>query len=256
MIKSGLVSVSFRNKEVDEIISLVRKANLSCIEWGGDVHVPHGDTKKAKEVYQKTIDAGLIVAAYGSYYKAGESEESGLSFESVLSSAKELHAPTIRVWAGNKDSKDADLNYREKVVNDLLRIANISEKENISISLEYHVHTLTDSDESTKKLMEDAKHKNILFYWQPPVNLSIEECKKGLKTVLPRLSNVHVYHWTYENGEYIRFPLIDGYVNWSEYFRIIKEFKKDHFAMLEFIKNDSEEQLIEDAKTLNKLITE
>jgi len=256
MIKSGLVSVSFRNKEVDEIIFLVKKANLSCIEWGGDVHVPHGDTKKAKEVYQKTIDAGLIVAAYGSYYKAGESEESGLSFERVLSSAKELHAPTIRVWAGNKDSKDADLNYREKVVNDLLRIANISEKENISISLEYHVHTLTDSDESTKKLMEDAKHKNILFYWQPPVNLSVEECKKGLKTVLPRLSNVHVYHWTYENGEYIRFPLIDGYTNWSEYLRIIKEFKKDHFAMLEFIKNDSEEQLIEDAKILNKLITE
>jgi sugar phosphate isomerase/epimerase len=256
MIKSGLVSVSFRNKEVDEIISLIKKANLSCIEWGGDVHVPHGDTNKAKEVYQKTIDAGLIVAAYGSYYKAGESEESGLSFERVLSSAKELHAPTIRVWAGNRDSKDADLNYREKVVNDLLRIANISEKENISISLEYHVHTLTDSDESTKKLMEDAKDKNILFYWQPPVNLSVEECKKGLKTVLPRLSNVHVYHWTYENGEYIRFPLIDGYANWSEYFRIIKEFKKDHFAMLEFIKNDSEEQLIEDAKILNKLITE
>jgi len=256
MIKSGLVSVSFRNKGVDEIISLVKEANLSCIEWGGDVHVPHGDTRKAKEVYKKTIEAGLLVAAYGSYFKAGESEESGLPFERVLSSAKELHAPTIRVWAGNKDSKDADLSYREKVVNDLIRIANISEKENISISLEYHIHTLTDSDDSTKRLMEEVNHNNILFYWQPPVNLSLEDCKKGLKTVLPRLSNVHVYHWTYENGEYIRFPLIDGYSNWLEYFKLIKEYNKDHYAMLEFLKNDSELQLIEDAKILNKLINE
>ena len=37
-MKSGLVSVSFRQKTPLEICALCRKANLSAVEWGGDVH--------------------------------------------------------------------------------------------------------------------------------------------------------------------------------------------------------------------------
>jgi sugar phosphate isomerase/epimerase len=179
-----------------------------------------------------------------------------LSFSSVLDTAVELGAPTIRVWAGNKDSKDADDVYRRKVADDLIRIGSIAEKKNISISLEYHVHTLTDCNESAVKLIKEVSHNNVMNYWQPPVNTTIthEECKKGLKAVLHKLTNIHVYQWTYVNDEYIRFPLIDGYSQWKEFFEIAKTTCKDHYAMLEFIKNDSLEQLNKDAETLNRLI--
>ena len=258
MFKSGLVSVSFRNLSTDEVIKAVKDSGLKAIEWGGDVHVPHGNIDKAREVKNATLSAGLEVAAYGSYYKAGESETAGLSFEDVLASAIELGAPTVRVWAGNKDSRDADEVYRRKIADDLIRIGTIAGKKNISISLEYHVHTLTDSNESAVKLVKEVNHENVMNYWQPPVNTTIthEDCKNGLKTLLHKLTNIHVYSWIYENEQYIRFPLENGYQEWKEYFEIAKTTGKDHYAMLEFIKDDSLEQLKRDAETLNKLINE
>ena len=43
MYKCGLVSVSFRNNTVEEIVKAVKYAGLSCIEWGSDVHAKNTD---------------------------------------------------------------------------------------------------------------------------------------------------------------------------------------------------------------------
>ena len=56
----------------------------------------HGDLRRAKEVAQCTLDAGLSVVAYGSYYRFDEQE---LPFAKVLETAIALKAPLIRVWA-------------------------------------------------------------------------------------------------------------------------------------------------------------
>lgn len=44
----GLVSISFRNRTAEEIIEAVKNAGLNAIEWGGDVHVPHGNVSRAR----------------------------------------------------------------------------------------------------------------------------------------------------------------------------------------------------------------
>lgn len=46
-VKTGLVSVTFRQKSVEEIAALTAEAGLSGVEWGGDVHVPPGDREAA-----------------------------------------------------------------------------------------------------------------------------------------------------------------------------------------------------------------
>jgi 3-dehydroshikimate dehydratase len=43
MIHPGLVSVTFRKLTPVEVAGLVKKGGLKSIEWGGDIHVPHGD---------------------------------------------------------------------------------------------------------------------------------------------------------------------------------------------------------------------
>ena len=67
MIKAGICSITFRRKNPDEIVRLAEQAGLDAIEWGGDVHVPAGDTAVARRVGQITLDAGLSVSSYGSY---------------------------------------------------------------------------------------------------------------------------------------------------------------------------------------------
>ena len=66
MITTGLLSVTFRKLTPPEIVGLVRQAGLAGIEWGGDIHVPHGNLDRAREVRQMTLDAGITIAAYGS----------------------------------------------------------------------------------------------------------------------------------------------------------------------------------------------
>ena len=52
-MKTGLVSVTFRELASREIVALVANAGLDGIEWGGDVHVPHGELSTARQVLRK-----------------------------------------------------------------------------------------------------------------------------------------------------------------------------------------------------------
>ena len=65
MIRPGLVSITFRKLSPRQIVDLVVQAGLDAIEWSGDVHAPHGDVAKAREIAQMTADAGLSMPTYG-----------------------------------------------------------------------------------------------------------------------------------------------------------------------------------------------
>ncbi|MDY7011536.1 MAG: TIM barrel protein [Planctomycetota bacterium] len=247
MIKSGLVSVTFRQLSPEEIVELVAKAGLDGIEWGGDIHVPHGDTKRAGKVRKMTNDAGLNVAAYGSYYKVGHEEDS-VPFESVVDTAVELGAPTIRVWAGSKGSADADDQYRSLIVSESQRIADLAAKAKITVSYEFHERTLTDTRESAVKLLEDVANENIRTYWQPPSKWEPDQCAEGLQAVLPWLTNVHAYYCDRATEKSL--PLAEGKKVWKRYLPIIARTGREHYVMLEFVRDNCPEVFLADAATL------
>jgi len=99
LFTAGLVSVTFRKLTPEHIVDLVAEAGLTGIEWGGDIHVPHGDLTAASRVRSFTEQAGLRTSAYGSYYRVGQNEPDENSFDRVLETAQALDAPTIRVWS-------------------------------------------------------------------------------------------------------------------------------------------------------------
>ena len=242
MLHSGLVSVSFRAFSAEEIIALVVKAGLKGIEWGGDIHVPHGDVKRAAEVGRMTGNAGLKTAAYGSYYIAGREGQGTVPFEKVLESAVALKAPTIRIWAGDRGSGEADAAWRSKVTEDSRHIAALAEKEGITISFEYHRDTLTDTPESAYALLKGINHKNIRTYWQQNFNEGLEAGLKSIDTVTPWLSNIHVNR------------LADGFNEWQSYVNHIKGIDGERFIMLEFVKNNDPEAFLKDAEALKQLL--
>ena len=163
MIHGGLVSVTFRQLSCEEIVALVSKAQLAGIEWGGDVHVPHGEGTRAREVRRRTVDAGLDVPSYGSYYRPGQEHPppSEASFEAALESAGALQAPIIRVWAGRRGSADADEAYWRRVVEDSLRIAELAQQAGLTIAYEYHDNTLTDTNASALRLLQEVDQGRI-----------------------------------------------------------------------------------------------
>lgn len=253
MIIPGLVSITFRQLSPADIIELAADANLQVIEWGGDVHVPHGDIAQAETVARWTADAGLSVAAYGSYYRLASPDQS--AFERVAETALALGAPTVRVWAGNRGSVTADETYRQAVYDEAYRIAEIAKQLGLTVSFEFHGGTLTDTTQSALELMSDVNHSHLAMYWQPPHRISDERREKSLLTMLPYLTNVHVFQW-HRNHPDIRerYPLYEGQSEWETYFDHLKKSKRDHCAMLEFVRDDNPDQFREDAKTLLSLL--
>ncbi|MBN1864362.1 MAG: sugar phosphate isomerase/epimerase [Victivallales bacterium] len=254
MLKTGLVSISFRKLAVDEIIRLVADAGLDSIEWGGDVHVPHGDTKKAADTRQKTMSAGLECAAYGSYYKLAASENDGLPFDSVLDTAEALGAPCIRVWAGKCGSKEASPELRALIVKDAVRVANSAAERGLEVALEYHSGTLTDTNESAKSLLKEIAHPNLLSYWQTPSHMDFGQRMDSLLSILPKLANIHVFHWSLNNSVIERYPLAEGENDWIRYLQALPKEARIRHALLEYFKDDDIEQFKKDAETLKRWV--
>jgi len=251
-MRAGLLSVTYRKLAAEAVIEKAAASGLACMEWGGDVHVPHGKIEVARDVARWTRDAGLAVSAYGSYYALGESEAAGLSFASVLESAVALGAPVIRVWPGKKGSADADHAHREKVAADAVRVAELSWRVGISIAYEFHGGTLTDTAASARDLLDATEHPAIFSLWQPPNGLSEEKCLEGLSLVVARLSHVHAFHWWPDASQ--RLPLAEGAGRWRKYLSLIRESGKDPDVLLEFVPGDDPEILPREAETLRGLL--
>ncbi len=241
-MKTGMVSVTFRHLKAEQIIALTKKAGLDGIEWGGDVHAT--DEQKASIIACDMKNAGLETLSYGSYYKAGTFSD----FDKELAIAQCLNAPNIRIWAGECGSKEADKEYRTKVADDIKRIARLTQKYNISISLEYHCNTLTDTQASTILLLKEAGMNNVCTYWQPPANISHEENLASLKELIAmeKLKNIHAFHWT----GYERLAFEDGINLWNDYINLARN--ACNAILLEFVKQDNEEQFLSDAGALRR----
>ncbi|MFZ4597995.1 MAG: sugar phosphate isomerase/epimerase family protein [Terrimicrobiaceae bacterium] len=253
-MKTGLLSVTFRKLSPEQIVQLCREAQLESIEWGGDIHVPPGDEGRAVEVGAITREAGLSVAAYGSYYRLGVSESIGLTFSSVLKTAATLGSPSIRVWAGNRNGADADEAWRNVVAADALRCADLAAAEGILLAYEFHSGTLTDTAESAVALLEATSHPFIRTLWQPPVGHSLEKCVEGLRRVNPWVLNVHAFHWWPDSST--RLPLREGADRWAAYVQELRAGGRDPGILLEFVRGDDPAALADDAAALREILNQ
>ena len=64
-----------------------------------------------------------------------------------------------------------------------------------------------------------------------------------------RLLNLHIYYWL----DGVRRPLREGVGEWSQYLSQVDE-KENRFGLLEFVMGNTEEQFLEDAKTLHEIL--
>lgn len=243
MKRAGLCSVTFRNLSVAEIINLSCSCGLAAIEWGSDVHVPQTDPENAETVGKMTRDAGLVCSSYGSYFRCGENED----FESYSLAAEKLGAQTIRIWAGTKNAQDWDKLEYGRFVARVRDCCKIAEGRGQTLAFEYHHGTFNNSAEYTLRLLQDSGKDNIKTYWQPAYWQDDEQNDVDAVTALRgKIAGVHVYCW---KGS-VRYPLETGQSLWRRY---ASEIGAANYY-LEFIKDDSVEQLRKDAKTLRERI--
>lgn len=250
MFKTGLVSISFRNTSPGEIIHAAKEAELDGIEWGGDVHVPAGDIKTAVDIREKTVDAGLEVIAYGSYYRAGRSDDYLPKFSKVMDSAQALNAPIIRIWAGNKGSADTSEAEFNRMVEETRAIADIAQKSGIILSFECHNNTYTDDYRAASRLVSKIDKKNVTMYWQPNQLKSDEYNIAAANALSDITTNVHTFYWIGNQ----RYPLNKGVEIWSRYIDCFKNAAYPMCFLLEFMHDNSIESLKDTAYVLKNIL--
>lgn len=248
MFKLGLVSVTFRDLSVKKIIEVSKKAGISGIEWGGDVHVPP-NSGRAEEVALLTEEAGLETVSYGSYYRLGENND--YAFTDVLETAVQLHASGIRVWAGKLGSEETDETYRKMVIEDAKRIADLAKQKGLVIHLEYHGNTLTDTAESTVDLLKAIDKSNVYSYWQPAVGLPVDKRLKNISIIQDWISHVHAFHWHGADRQ----AFADGLQAWEQYLQVLEpKSGETRYLMMEFVKDDDVGQFYADVEALKGII--
>lgn len=247
--KKGLVSISFRQHSVEEVARAARNAGLEAIEWGGDVHVPHGDREAARRAAEVSRECGLSIAHYGSYYRIGYSDPE--LFSGVLESAKILGAPIIRVWAGQGIHPDtlSESDYW-RIVEDARRISDMAG--DIIIATECHSDTLTERYEYTLKFLRDVGRENFKTLWQPNQHHGFEYDLEAVKALLPHTVGVHVFNWVGDRPE--KYPLRQNTENWKAYMEILGQIELNY--MLEFMPDDKIDSLPHEAETLDRFIKE
>ena len=260
-MKTGICSITFRRLSPEEVARLVAQAGLDAIEWGGDIHVPHGAVKTAEQVRRLTLDAGLEVSSYGSYYSPLAADGRAEDFAPVLDAALGLGAKTIRIWPGRKAAEHFDAPEYGRFVEQSRKAAERAQQQGVKLAFEFHVGGLAETHEGAVRLLADIAHPNVYSYWQPPYWLAgVERRMESLTALKPHLLNLHVFHWTFDDeggtkafdDAVTRRPLEEGADEWAHYFNEISATAR--YALLEFVPDDSTEQFLRDAATLLKVV--
>jgi 3-dehydroshikimate dehydratase len=248
-VRTGLVSVTFRQLGVEEVVEVAEQAGLAAIEWGGDIHVPLGDLPAARKARALCEDRGIAIAAYGSYLRAGSVDREEI--RTAVTTAVELGAPRIRVWAGSVGTAEAGVGDRMAVTRGLAELADVAAGSGIEIAMEFHRNTLTDEVDSTITLLLDVGAPNLTTYWQPPVDLNDAECLQQLEALMPWLSTVHVFSWWPSNT---RLPLAARESLWRPVLDRLAAEPREINALLEFVADDSVSQFTTDAADLHSWV--
>jgi sugar phosphate isomerase/epimerase len=193
--RAGLCSVTLRHRPAGEVVAVAAAAGLDAIEWAGDHHVPPGDPATAARVGAATRDAGLAVAAYGSYFRCTDADTDTDGVAATVAAAVALGAPRIRVWAGTLGSAGTAPAQRAIVAAAARRICDEALEHGITVAFECHRDTLTDTPASALALLADVERPNAAMYWQPPNDLPDAAALATLETLLPHVVAAHAFSW-------------------------------------------------------------
>ena len=163
-----------------------------------------------------------------------------------------MGAQIIRVWGGEKDATLMTDKDEEILCEKLFACGKIAQTRGQIVALEYHHGTCTGTAQMTKRILQHVGLNNVKTYWQPMYWLAptisekerIQQNLQSIELLKKEIVCVHTYQWK----QYERVALIDGKQEWKQYVETLG----NTIYHLEFVKEDSEEQFLQDCQTLQR----
>ncbi len=246
LMKTGLASVTFRNKSIEEIVSLCKNAGVGFIEWGADIHVKTADdAKKAKQLCD---GAGLTIPSYGSYYRVGSGDED--EWLSLCENAKIMGAKSIRVWLGKKNSEDTSEKEYAALLADLKKICEKAAEYGILVCPECHDYTFNNDTSAFLKISRDLNMPNFKTYFQSRY-FRLEYDLDRIERTFDFIENIHISYSDLKKEQ------ADKEKNEDYIDILMNKFKDKNFSgivFIEFTENAEEKSFLQDVENLRKIL--
>jgi sugar phosphate isomerase/epimerase len=241
----GLVSVSFRHHAPKDILEAMKKAGLSLIEWGSDIHAPCDNIENLKTIAELQKEHGILCSSYGTYFRLGETPIDEL--EKYINAAKILTTNILRLWCGRKKGADMTQQEREVFINDCKKAAKIAEKHEVVLCMECHKKTFTEDPADAVFLMNEVASPHFRMYWQPFQWQGVSDNIKNAQMIAPYAEHIHVFNWKEDK----KLPLLEAVSEWREY---LKNFSGERTLLLEFMPSGTLDELCAEAQALRIIV--
>ena len=242
--KKGLCSISFRSISPEKILAYMKKAGLLVIEWGSDVHAPKDDIERLKYITKLQKEYQIKCSSYGTYFRLGVTPIYEL--DGYIKAAKILGTDILRLWCGNKNSEEYTPAERTVLFKECRAAANIAEQNGVTLCMECHGNTYTNTKESAYELMQEVNSESFRMYWQPNQNKTLAENLEYAKLLSMYTVNIHIFNWKGRE----KYPLKKAVDIWKQYLAC---FDKDKTLLLEFMPDGNIESLEKEAQSLEEI---
>ena len=240
--KLGLCSVTFRKKTAEDVVALSKKAGISFIEWGGDVHVKTLDD--AKKVKALCDEADIKISSYGSYFNSAVYDEG--KWHNTCEITKEMCAESIRIWLGKKNSQVTSDKEYNLLLENTKKMCDIAAEYGLMVCPECHDNTFNNNTDAILRFIGDLQKDNFKTYFQSRY-FRMEYDLDRIDRTYPYIKDVHVSYRDLKREQLFR-KKDKNYLD-----TLLKKLKKKDFdgiVMIEFVSGNSEKNFLSDTEKL------
>lgn len=240
--KLGLCSVTFRKKSAAKVVEIAKKAGISYIEWGGDIHVTN--TEEARIVKSICDNEDIKICSYGSYYRVGCCDNS--KWEEICLIATAMGASSVRVWLGEKNSEETTQTEYNRILDDLKCICSVAQRYNLLVCPECHDNTYNNNTDAFLKIENELKADNFKTYFQSRY-FRFDYDIDRIERTFDFIENVHVSYRDLAREQ--RFKKKDKYYL-DRLLKKLSEMNFDGVILVEFTKGSKVKQFFKDIRKL------
>lgn len=261
----ALCTISHREKLLEYALDVAQELGCEGVEiWGREPHISERfDENRVYAARKMVEERGLTTVMFGSYLTLGAVHthpEAQIHLDDVLHTARCLHSPLVRVWASDVASEQAEDSIWSQTVAELQEACDRAKRLNIVLAAEMHSDTLTDTGESSRRLVELVNRDNFGLNFQASIRPRKESPEERLRQVRDFVVHTHIqnfYSLLTESSEPLhRAPVSQGLIDYYPLLEMLCENGYSGFYALEFAACEGEgkrEALAEDLRYLKSL---
>jgi sugar phosphate isomerase/epimerase len=237
-MKVGLCTIAYQDRSLEEALERAAAAQFYGVElWGKPPHLPIGAGEAEGRALGEAIRAhGLEAAVFGSYLR-GIEEPFAAASEGLLAVARGLRAPLVRVWAADRGSARADAALYALLARNLSALCARGAEIGLRFVLERHDNTLTDTIDSTLRLLEMAPAPNLGVNYQIAGDEDTGAALEGIRRLRGKIWNVHAQnHRREEDGALRPSDLVSGEIDYEQVVPSLRRAGYDGYLEIEFIR--------------------